>query len=139
MKCKKISINYKKICILIISIIIVMIILPPKRHYKVNEKFYQEHGIEYHIVQCPECGRDVADVQQFCYNCGAVLFDADERMLEFLDKVHENLKPTRTELILGYTKKVIIYTVLILFVNFLISKMLALFYKIALKLKKNKG
>ena len=129
MKSKKISINYKKISILIISIIIVIIIKPPVKHYKVNEKFFKEHGIEYNIVQCPECGRDVADVQQFCYNCGAVLFDADERMLEFLDKVHENLKPSTSEIIWSFAKKLFVYLILVSILYYVISKIQNLIQK----------
>jgi len=112
-----------------------MIIKPPIKHYKVNEKFYQEHGIEYKIVKCPECGRDVADVQQFCLNCGAVLFDADERTLEALDKIRESLKPTRTERIWAITKKIILYIIMIVIAYYLISKVLNGFTRIRNKVK----
>ena len=122
MKSKKINIDFKKLCIIIVSIIIVMIIKPPIKYHKVNEKFYKEHGIEYNIVPCPECGRDVADVQQFCYNCGAVLFDADERTLEALDKIRESLKPTISEIIWSFAKKLFIYLILISIIYCSISK-----------------
>ena len=135
MKLKKIGIKYKKIFILIISIIIVMIIKPPIKHYKVNEKFYQENGIEYNIVQCPECGRDVADVQQFCLNCGAVLFDADEQTLEFLEQVHENLKPTKLEQIMSISKKIVTYIIIIAIVYYLIIKLLSALKRIKHKIK----
>ena len=55
----------------------------------IKKKFYQEHGIEYKIVQCPNCGRDVADVQQFCLNCGTVLFNES---CGFILKVKEKME-----------------------------------------------
>lgn len=99
----------KKILLIVVSIIIVIMVIPPKRHYKVNEKFYKEHGIEYKIMKCPECGRDVADVQQFCLNCGAILFDADEETIDVLNKVHENLNPSKKELLIKISKKIFFY------------------------------
>ena len=127
----------EKIIIFIISIILVMIIIPPKKHHKVNEKFYKEHGIEYNIVKCPECGRDVADVQQFCYNCGTILFDADELTIEVLNKVHENLKPTKKQIVLGMTNKILFYIVMISFVYLLIDEIVKkIIKKIRLKIEK---
>ena len=130
----------KKIVILAISIVIVLIINPPIKYRKPNEKFYQEHGIEYNIVKCPECGRDAIDSEHnrydFCQNCGAPLFDADERMLEFLEKVHENLKPTLGERIWSITKKVILYITIII-IYCLLNKIIEILKKIISKVRKD--
>lgn len=119
----------KKLLLIAVCIIIVMMVIPPKRHYKVNEKYYKEHGIEYNIVKCPECGRDIADVQQFCYNCGAIFFDVDEETIEVLNKVNENLKPTKKEIVIGMSKKIFFYILLISFVYFFIEFILNIINK----------
>ena len=135
-KSNKNKIWMKRIVLLILSIIIVLIIKPPIKHYKVNEKFYQEHGIEYNIVQCPECGRDIADVQQFCYNCGAVLFDASEQEIEIINNIRDSLKPTKSEKIFATCKKIVGYAILIIIVYFLLNESCGVILKVKEKNRK---
>ena len=130
--------NKKKIILLIISICLLLCINPIKRYYRFrqSENFYQERGLEYSIIQCPECGRDAIDSEHnkydFCQNCGTPLFEADEQMLEMLDKVEKNLEPTKSEKVLRIVKKIILYSIIV-FINYNVLKLILKGIEVLLK------
>lgn len=91
--------NYKRIwrergLLFLISIIIVLIIKPPIKHYTIKDydKFAKKYGIEYEVINCPRCRAKIPDTIQFCYRCNEILFDADDETIEILNKINENVE-----------------------------------------------
>lgn len=120
------DIRIKRGWLFLISIVIVLIIIPPVKRYTIKdyEKFAKEYGIDYEVVKCPKCGIKIPDTIDFCYNCNEILFDADEKLIEILEQIEKNAeeleKSNVVVNIIEMINKVMFYLIMIFIVYILL-------------------
>lgn len=120
------DIRIKRGWLFLISIVIVLIIIPPVKRYTIKdyEKFAKEYGIDYKVVECPKCGIKIPDTIDFCYGCNETLFDADEELIEIFKQVEEIMEESEKSNIVGniieMINKVMFYLIIIFIVYMLL-------------------